>query len=336
MIKLIKFIKHLVFIRNPVVICKIFSGYFNTLVLKKDILRSIELAITYRCQAKCHKCYAGNLFDPKRKELTLHQIEEIIVQACRLGLIHVNITGGEPPLHNDLFKIIKICSSKKIMVSVVTNGMLLTENKVRKMKEAGLNTIQISLDSADRQTHDSLRGMPGCYDRIMEAIEWVKRYRINLCFSTVLSPESTGNPEAMKKLLELSEDKKAFLLICDSAAVGGWKGKREKMFLCEERDAILQELMKHPNARHHNMYNFRLKAGCPAGIEKIYITAYGDVAPCDLIHEPFGNVLKEPLEVVWKRMCSDFRFKMKTTHCLRYLDEEGKYTYFSNIYKNGA
>lgn len=324
MIKLVKFIKHLVFIRNPQLVGKIFSGYFKTLILKKNVLRSIELAITYRCQAKCHKCYARNLLDPNREELTLPQIKEIIDQACRLGLIHINLTGGEPLLRKDLFEIIKICSARKIIVSVVTNGILLTEEMVRRMKDTGLNTIQLSLDSADRDVHDSLRGLPGCYNRIMESVKWFKKYEINVCFTTVLSTESVSNFEEMKKLLKLSEDKKAFLLICDSAAVGGWEGQKEKMFSCQERDFILAKLMKHPNARHHSMYNFRLKAGCPAGIEKIYITAYGDITPCDLIHESFGNVLKEPLRVVWKRMCNDPRFKMKTSHCIRYLDEDGE------------
>lgn len=324
MIKLIKFIKHLIFIRNPQVVYKILSGYFKTLVLRKDVLRSIELAITYNCQAKCHKCYATNLYDSERTTLTPSQIQEIINQACKLGLIHVNLTGGEPLLHKDLLEIIKICSKKNIMVSVVTNGMLLTEKRVREMKESGLNTVQLSLDSAEGSIHDSLRGMPGCYDQIMESVKWFKKYKINVCFSTVLSPETTSNFEGMQKLLKLTEAKKVFLLICDSAAVGGWKGQKEKMFSCRERDSILEELMRHPNARHHFMYNFRFKAGCPAGLEKIYITAYGDVTPCDLIHEFFGNVLDEPLSQIWKRMCVDPRFRMKTAHCVRYLDEDSK------------
>jgi len=323
MIKSIKFIKHLVFIKNPFLVGKIVSGYFKTLVLRKDVLRSIELAITYRCQATCDKCYAANLYDTNRRELTVSQIGQIINQASKLGLIHVNLTGGEPLLHKDLLETIEVCSKKHIIVSVVTNGMLLTEDKVKKMKQAGLNTIQLSLDSAEKDIHDSLRGMSGCYERIIESVAWFKKYKINVCFSTVLSPEITSNFEGMKKLLKLTEDKKVFLLICDSAAVGGWEGRKDKMFSCRQRDHILAELMNHPNARHHNMYNFRLKAGCPAGIEKIYITAYGDVTPCDLIHESFGNILEEPLRVAWERMCNHPRFKAKTIHCLRYLNEKG-------------
>ena len=324
MIPVVKFIKHLRFVRDPLLVLKIFSGYFRTLILKKNVLRSIELAITYDCQARCHKCYALHLNDPLKKTLTLAQIEDLIVQACRLGLIHVNITGGEPLLNPNLCKIIRICSSKHLIVSVVTNGMLLTQEIVLRMKDAGLNTIQISLDSALANTHDKLRGLPGCYERIMASLKWFKKNNINVCFSTVLSPESTSNSDEMKNLLKLAQRNGAFLLICDSAAVGGWAGQPDKMYSCKERDAILKELMRHKHARHHSMYNFRLKPGCPAGIEKLYVTAYGDVTPCDLIHDSFGNVLKEPLSSIHKRLSRDEHFQAKSSQCIRYLDQSRK------------
>lgn len=320
MLKLYKLIKHLVFIRSPKLFVRILSGYYKTLILRQNILRSIELSVLYNCQASCHKCYSVNLIDKTKKPLTVEQIKEIINQALKLGLIHVNITGGEPLLRGDIPDIIRACKPDRVMVSLVTNALLLTEDKIKEFKEAGLNTIQISLDSADKFTHDRLRGVSGCYDMVMKGAEWAKKYGINLCFSTVLSTETSSNKREIYRLLNLAEENKAFLLICDSASVGGWENKPDKMFTCEERDNLLEELTKHPYARHHNMYNFRARAGCPAGLEKIYITAYGDVTPCDLIHESFGNVLKEDLKEIWKRLCADERFSQKTYHCVRYLN----------------
>lgn len=284
-------------------------------------MRSIELAVTYQCQASCHKCYAVNLLDKNKDYLTVDQIKGIINQAVRLGIIHVNITGGEPTLRNDILEIIDACRPREIMVSLVTNALALTREKMRLFKKYGINTIQISLDSADRQTHDQLRGVPGCYDKVMFAACWARELGINLCFSTVLSKESTSDKSEMYKLLDLARREKAFLLICDSGAVGGWREQYEKMMTCAERNKALEELMRHPNARHHNMYNFRIKTGCPAGIEKIYITAYGDVTPCDLIHDSFGNVLEESLETIWGRMQRHSIYANKRYDCIRYLDE---------------
>ena len=316
-----KIIRHLSFINNPVLAGRILSGYFNTVILRRNTLRSIELAVTYQCQASCHKCYAANLLSIDRSYLSLKQIKETVDQAMSLGLIHVNITGGEPFLRSDLFDIVGSCRPREIMVSLVTNGMLLTREKMRVLKQLGLNTIQISLDSASRDIHDKLRGMPGCYDKVMAGASWAREFSINLCFSTVLANEPESGISEMYKLLDLARKEKAFLLICDSAAVGGWEDQREKMMTRDERNSALKELMRHPNARHHNMYNFRMRVGCPAGGEKIYISAYGDVMPCDLIHNSFGNVLRENLGSIWKRMCHDFLYSKKHFDCVRYLDE---------------
>ena len=169
--------------------------------------------------------------------------------------------------------------------------------------------------------HDELRGIDGVYNKVIEAARLCHKHGINICFSTVLSSESSSDKSQMWKLLDLCEKENAFLLICDSASVGGWQDKDEKMLSREERNTALEELLKHPKARHHNLYNFRARQGCPAGIEKVYITAYGDVTPCDLLHEPFGNVLEEPLKAIWDRMRRDARFAQKTHECVRYLKD---------------
>lgn len=312
---------HRVFLKNPRILRRIISGYLNTLILRRERLRSVELAVTYACQAKCHKCYAANLQDQSRGVLTPDQIRSLWKECLDLGAIHVNITGGEPTLRPDLVDIIKCLTPDRVMVSVVSNCLKVDEEMVASWAAAGLNTLQASLDSAVSKVHDELRGVTGCYDKVINAARLCHKHGINICFSTVLSPESTSDEKQMWDLLELCEQENAFLLICDSAQVGGWEGQNEKMFSREERNAILQKLLKHPKARHHALYNFRGRKGCPAGIEKIYITAYGDITPCDLIHESFGNVLEEPLAKIWKRMTQDLRFAQKTRECIRYLED---------------
>lgn len=319
--KITKFIRHLKFMKSPALIIRVANGYFNSIIMRRNVLRSIELAVTYRCQASCHKCYAANLLEKNKDYLSIEQIRGIVSQAIRLGIIHINITGGEPTLRKDLFEIIDACRPREIMVSLVTNALALTREQMRLFKKHGLNTIQISLDSSDPNTHDKLRGVPGCFEKVMAAASWAREFGINLCFSTVLSTETCSNNNEMHKLLDLCVREKAFLLICDSAAVGGWQGKDEKMMTCQERNKALEDLIRHPNARHHSMYNFRAASGCPAGIEKIYITAYGDVTPCDLIHDSFGNVLKEDLKTIYGKMQNDPIYARKGRDCVRYLDE---------------
>lgn len=319
--KLNKAIGHLKFVRNLNIPIRIFRGYFFTLALRRDTLRSIELAVTYRCQASCHKCYSANLEDAKRSYLTVAQIGDIINQALKLGIIHVNITGGEPTLRRDITEVIRACRPDALIVSLVTNAISLNRQMLKAFKEAGLNTIQLSLDSAEGMVHDALRGVSGSYDKVIAAARWARELGINVCFSTVLSTESSSDKVKMVQLLDLAKREKAYLLICDSAAVGGWQGIPEKMMTCTERNNALRELMQHPSARHHNMYNFRGHCGCPAGVEKVYITAYGDVTPCDLIHDSFGNVLNESLKEICLRMRTHPLYSRKLSDCPRYMED---------------
>ncbi len=312
--------RHRVFLKKPKLWGRILSGYFRTLVLRQDRLRSVEFALTYACQAKCDKCYSTDLIQEDKKPLTRDQIEGIWKQCLDLGAIHVNLTGGEPTLRKDLVDIIKTCTPDRALVSVVSNALLIDEPMIAAWAKAGLNTLQASLDSALPEVHDRLRGVEGCFDKVINAARLCHKYGINICFSTVLSTESTSDKSQMWELLKLCEREDAFLLICDSASIGGWAGQKGKVLSREERNQALAELLKHPRARHHHLYNFRARQGCPAGIEKIYITAYGDVTPCDLIHEPFGNVLEEPLDAIWRRMGQDRRFAQKTCECVRYLE----------------
>ncbi|MBF0424433.1 MAG: radical SAM protein [Magnetococcales bacterium] len=319
--RVVKAARHLPFISKPAVLERVASGYFRSLILRQDTLRSLELALTYRCQAKCHKCYSANMENDDHAYLTVTEIGDLIAQAIELGIIHVNLTGGEPTLRKDLLDVIRACQPRRVVVSLVTNALLLTRQKMADMKAAGLNTIQISLDAADAAEHDRLRGVPGCYDKVIRAGRWAHEVGLNLCFSTVLSTETSSNKRKMYDLLALCEREDAFLLICDSAAVGGWSGQAEKMMTCQERNDALAELLRHPRARHHNMYNFRGRSGCPAGVEKIYITAYGEVTPCDLVHDIAGNLKQEPLKAIWDRMRLHPLYRQKMVDCPRYKEE---------------
>ena len=135
------------------------------------------------------------------------------------------------------------------------------------------------------------------------------------------SPEENTDYEHIKKLCDFGMEKDILVLICDSASVGGFEGQESKVFSNEERNAILDKLLKHPYGRHHNLFNFRFFEGCPAGIEKIYITAYGETMPCDLIHESYGSIREESIKSIWGKMRKDPRFAQKTKFCVRYLPD---------------
>ncbi len=87
-----KALKHLRYIKSARLGARIAKGFVKGLVLKQPVLRSVELAINYECNAKCEMCYARDLLDAKRANMTVEQIKSIWDQAHELGAVHVNLS----------------------------------------------------------------------------------------------------------------------------------------------------------------------------------------------------------------------------------------------------
>ena len=112
-----------------------FLGYFKTRVLKQRVLRSVELAVTYDCNLRCDKCFALKWLNEenKRDYMTVEQIKKMWDEAYKLGAVHVNITGGEPLMRRDIVDVVKALKPKRTLVSIVTTGIFLTEEKDNKI-----------------------------------------------------------------------------------------------------------------------------------------------------------------------------------------------------------
>ena len=310
-----KALKHLKYIKSARLGARIAKGFVKGLILKQPVLRSVELAINYECNAKCDMCYARDLLDAKRANMTVEQIKSIWDQAHELGAVHVNITGGEPLLRKDICEIVKALKPKSTLVSIVTNASLIDEEKIKALKKAGLSYLQISLDSVDAKKHDDLRKIPGLHEKTIRAVELCKKYGISCCFSSVVYH---GGVEDFEKIVKLAKKYDIMVLMNYVGIVGGWKTE-EELALTKDDFVRIHNLMKDPNVRFHTMYNFSGKLECPAGKEKLYITAYGDVMPCNKNQmKAYGNVLKEPLKDIWMRMYYNPEFTSYCKDCKRF------------------
>ncbi|MFH0964931.1 MAG: radical SAM protein, partial [Planctomycetota bacterium] len=136
--------------------------------VKEVIFRRIfpataNLAITHRCQCKCVHCSAEPFVDPKRQELTTEDLKTVIDGALDLGASLVILVGGEPLLRKDLCELIAHIDRDKAMPMIFTNGLLL-EQAAEQLAEAGLQTLNISIDSSEAAQHDEFRGVPRLYE----------------------------------------------------------------------------------------------------------------------------------------------------------------------------
>jgi len=108
-------------------------------------LRSLELAVTWICNLDCVFCYAEDLMKAQKKppDMSVETVAKLTRDARELGLIHVNVTGGEPMVRRDIYEVVDAIP-KDIVISLVSNSTLLNKEKIDRLKKAGLSTIQLS------------------------------------------------------------------------------------------------------------------------------------------------------------------------------------------------
>lgn len=153
------------------------EGNDEMLLLKPS---NYALVMLDTCMLKCKMCYQWKSFR-RPNELTIEEWKDLINSLGHFieRQSHVHLVGGEPLLKNGVLELVKEINERreKFISDIVTNGVLIDDDMARKIIESGLSTIIFSLDSLKPEVHDYLRGFSGCYDKVVNAIDCVSRYR---------------------------------------------------------------------------------------------------------------------------------------------------------------
>ena len=137
-------------------------------------LKQLYFYLTEGCNLKCRHCWIAPKYqapDKPAQGLDVGLFRSIIAQAKPLGLKGVKLTGGEPLMHPAIFELLEVIRTEQIHLSVETNGVLCTPQLAVALKGAGKNTfVSVSLDGADADTHEWVRGVKGSFDAVLEGI----------------------------------------------------------------------------------------------------------------------------------------------------------------------
>lgn len=131
-------------------------------------LHTIYYYASGNCNLCCRHCWIQPALGASEpSSYTLFDIlSPIFAEALELGLKTVKLTGGEPCLHPEIDRIIVELSTMGIHLEMETNGTLLNPDRVRIIAEQGVG-VSVSLDGSCRETHEGLRGVPGCFDSLL-------------------------------------------------------------------------------------------------------------------------------------------------------------------------
>ncbi|HIC98974.1 MAG TPA: radical SAM protein, partial [Pyrodictiaceae archaeon] len=112
---------------------------------------------------------------------------DVIQQLDEAGVAAIALSGGEPTIHPHFFTVVREAAKRGMYVAVATNGwMMADENFVKKMKEAGVRYVEISIDSPDPKKHDRFRGVPGAWERAVKAVRNAVKYGLHTAIAKKL------------------------------------------------------------------------------------------------------------------------------------------------------
>ena len=298
---------------HPAFVLHILRNYWRIIFLRKKTLRYITIWATKKCQCSCKHCVSYPKMYPKekRRELTLTEYKKIFVEAKELGAINIHFIGGEPLLCDNICQLIRTVRELNIMASLTTNGILL-KCKAEEIKEAGINFINVSLDSSEKHIHNNYKVYANAFEKAIEGITYAKKIGIKTMITIVVTHQNI-NDGGVNNMIELAKRHKVDLLLLPIHMEINTLEARS--FLLDKEDMKkFYTLASGYHVRWDGRTNY-LKSGCPAGGEKITIDIYGDVFPCDFISEAFGNIYDTPLSDIYNSMANSDIYSKPNALC---------------------
>ena len=265
--------------------------------------------VTNACNLRCEHCFAAS---GKRLpgELDTAEGKDLIDQLAGAGVIDLAFCGGEPFLRKDIFELLEYASSAGLSTAIGSNGWRLTEQTLRRVRDAGVRRFQISLDGL-AATHDHIRRRPGLFDRSVAAVA----ASIDAGLSTnVCLTVHRGNLADLDGVIDLCADLGVHLFNMSQFVPIG-RGDRVRDLTVPEWREVLQ-LWQRKRAEHAGRMAFAAHLaqlvlvdpdvacipgfrGCQAGVGQAAVTATGDVWPCVVLPVPVGNVRKRAFADIW-------------------------------------
>ena len=288
-------------------------------------LRKLFLELTLQCNERCFHCGSSctaERGDELSRDEWLRIIDEVKAD-FDISRMQLCITGGEPLLNRDFFEIVGYAHEQGFRWGMTSNATLITPAAAQRLADAGMGTISVSIDGL-RDTHDTLRGLKGGYDRAMAGI----RNLIEVGAFKAIQVTTVVNHGNIGQLDELFE-------IMDGIDIDSWRvinlepiGRallRPDLMLTQDDYRTLFEFI-----RSKRQMGYPLEYGCShylgleyeaevrewywlcnAGVYTASIMANGDIGAClDIERRPEtiqGNIRRDRLRDVWEGRFELFR-----------------------------
>jgi radical SAM protein with 4Fe4S-binding SPASM domain len=290
--------------------------------------------ITRQCNLSCRHCYLDAGPDKAGDdELDTTEALALIDDLSALGIPLLIISGGEPLCREDIWKLLSYARKQGMALALSSNGTLITPEVARRLKESGVEYVGISLDGADRETHEHVRVRPGCFEAALAGLRYCRDAGIKTGIRFTATKENRGDFERMIGLSRAVRTDR----FCVYWLVPTGRGKEiyaDGKLMPEDSRMILDTLYQSARDTDPDAMEFltvdapqdivylleRLKsedpeeyanalqlldcqgAGCSAGFRVASIDPAGNVYPCQFAQGDrfmIGTIRDQPFSALW-------------------------------------
>lgn len=283
---------------------------------------SLVAELSYRCPLRCPYC--SNPLDwneQSSQELDTEEWQRVIQQSRQLGVVQLGLSGGEPLLRPDLEVLVAQAATLGLYTTLVTAGTLLTPQRAARLRELGLDHVQISIQDSRAAESNRIAGI-ACFEQKLAAARMVKELGFPLTLNFVLHRH---NLDRIEELLELAETLAADRVELANTQYYGWAWQnraallptREQLHRAEQAVKAAQSRRRIPMGILYVIPDYYAEYPKPCmggwGQRTIVVTPQGQALPCQaagvIPDLEFANVRDRSLEWIWYESLAFNRFR---------------------------
>jgi len=268
--------------------------------------------VTLKCNLKCSHCYINAKETKLPDELSTDAAKMLIHQIAEVSRPLLILSGGEPLLREDIYEIIRYGADRGLKMAMGSNGMLIDDEVARKLKDAGMWTVAISLDSSIPERHDEFRGVKGCWEHAVNAIKALKTAGIQVQVNCTVTQQNYDEVDDIMALAEdLGVDNFHLFFLVPTGRGTDIEDITPRMY----EDMITSTLAKTTKyklnvkpscapqfmrvAKEQGVDMSRWVRGCMAGLYYCRIYPSGEVTPCPYMPLNLGNIRERSFRDIW-------------------------------------
>jgi len=290
---------------------------FITIARERRIPLVGSIELTYRCNLGCVHCYLGPQSERHKLgavEMSTTRVFDVIDEITDAGCLYLLLTGGEPLLRDDFPDIYRHAKERGLLVTVFSNGTLITDKVISLFRDFPPREVEISLYGSTAQTYERITGVPGSYEKCMRGIRLLADNNIKVNLKTILMTLNSHELFDMENMAKRFGARFRF-----DAAISPCMGGDKKILSLRvpPEDAIDKEFSDYKRLRQceklfEESRNRTLTDelyGCGAGVTGFHIGPFGNLQPCMMIPDIQYNLHETGFLIGWDDMISKIRDK---------------------------